>query len=356
MWGGGEVWLMDMMSGLQNRGHSVSLLCRPGTELAENAILKGFDVHPMRIAGDFDPFVIRNARRLMAEKKIDVICTNMDKDLRFAGIAAKLAHVKGIVPSREIDYPLKNKISYRVAYNFLATRIIVNSEATRQTTLKNAPWLDPRRLRVIYKGIDISKYDTPSGNAGRRREFGIEDGAPIVTFVGQLDERKGIRYLLEAWGIVSRKFSSAKLLMAGAGPMKTQIEEFRRLRDLQSSIILAGFRKDVPDILLQSSMLVLPSLWEGFGYVLVEAMAAGLPVVATRTSSIPEIVVDKETGLLVSPGNYEELADSILHLLSHADDAKAMGKMGRKIAEEKFTINRMIDEFETVFREETNRL
>lgn len=351
MWGGGELWLMDIMGGLKERGHNVSLICRPNTELAANALARGFDVITLRVGGDFDPLVIWRARRIMREKNIDVICTNMDKDLRFGGIAAKLAGVPGIVPSREIDYPLKNTLRYRFFYNRIATKIVVNSGATLQTVLRNAPWLNPERVKVIHKGIDVTPYDTPSSKTFRD-EFHISPKASVVAFVGQLDERKGIHYLLEAWTIIHTKHPQAVLLMVGKGKMQNEIEEFIRENSLTKTILLAGFRQDVPAILQQSLMLVLPSLWEGFGYVLIEAMAARIPTVATRTSSIPEIVADEKSGILVEPRDPDSLAKAIAKLLSNPSKAKKMGLYGRKIVEEKFTIKKMIDEFEKVFREE----
>lgn len=348
MWGGGEVWLLDIMSGLKERGHSVSLICRPQTELVHNALSQGFDVHTIRIGGDFDPFVIWNARRIMKKKNIDVICTNMDKDLRFGGIAAKLAGVRGIVPSREIDYPLKNTLRYRFTYNFLATKIVVNSKATQQTILSSAPWLDAQRTKVIYKGIDLSRYDHGT-TSDIRKEFQLPSSSPLITFVGQLDERKGLQYLLEAWRSVHVEFPEAILFIVGKGKMENEIKQSIVQHNLQKNITMAGFRNDVPNILLQSSMLVLPSLWEGFGYVLVEAMAAKLPTVATATSSIPEIVEHNTSGILVPPKDSASLARAISSLLSDPSKAAIMGMRGRQIVEEKFSRERMIDEFEQVF-------
>jgi glycosyltransferase involved in cell wall biosynthesis len=350
MWGGGEVFLMDLMGGLRERGHRVSLLCRPGTELAQRATAKGFDVTTMRIGGDFDPVVIWKTRRLMKQKQIDVICTNMDKDLRFGGIAAKLAGVPGIVPSREIDYPLKNSLRYRFAYNTLASCLVVNSIATQQTVLKSAPWLDRARTRIIYKGIDLAPFDRlPLSSL--HDDLHLPVSTRFMTFLGQLDERKGIRYLLDAWKLIHMQFPDTVLLMAGTGPMRPLLESFLAEHHLMNRVHLLGFRNDVPDILKQSSLLVLPSLWEGFGYVLVEAMAARLPTIATQTSSIPEIVAHGTSGLLVPVKNARALADAMTDILSDDAKAHAMGEAGRKIVEQNFTIDVMIEKFEHVFHE-----
>ncbi len=354
MWGGGEVFLMDLMTGMKQRGHSVTLLCRPGTELAERAAGKGFDVETMRIGGDFDPLVILQTMRLMKKKNIEAICTNMDKELRFGGIAAKLAGVPGVVPSREIDYPLKNSLRYRFAYNVLATCLVVNSVATQTTVLKSAPWLDKTRTRIIYKGIDLAPFDTPPTRS-LHAELGLPAATRFVTFLGQLDERKGIRYLLDAWNTIHAQFPGTMLLMAGVGPMQSLLESFIAEHHLTNSVRLLGFRNDVPDILKQSALLVLPSLWEGFGYVLVEAMAARTPTIATATSSIPEIVAHGKSGLLVPVKNASALADAMASILSDEAMAKAMGAAGRHIVEQNFTIDVMIDKFERVFRESITR-
>jgi glycosyltransferase involved in cell wall biosynthesis len=350
MWGGGEVFLMDLMTGMKARGHAVSLLCRPGTELAERATAKGFDVEAMRIGGDFDPLVIWQTARLMKRKRIDAICTNMDKELRFGGIAAKLAGVRGVVPSREIDYPLKNSLRYRFAYNILASCLVVNSAATQATVLKSAPWLDKARTRIIYKGIDLRPFDTPAVGS-LHDELGLPRSVKFITFLGQLDERKGIRYMLDGWKKIHEKFPNALLLIAGVGPMRAMLESFIAENHLTNRVRLLGFRNDVPNILKQSSMLVLPSLWEGFGYVLVEAMAARIPTIATATSSIPEIVAHGRSGLLVPVKNAAALAEAMSTILSDEPKAQAMGAAGRLIVEQNFTIDVMIEKFERVFNE-----
>lgn len=348
MWGGGEVFLMDIMNGLRSKGHTVSLLCRPNTELAENATKLGFDVTTIRIAGDFDPFVIWNASRIMKRKKIDLICTNMDKDLRFGGLAATLAGVKAIIPSREIDYPLKNTLRYKFFYNNIATHIIVNSFATKNTVLKSAPWIDEGKISVIYKGISLEPYSQPVAS-NLRTEFFIDKTKKIITFVGQLDERKGIAYLLEAWKHVAREEKNAVLFLAGKGPLKDFIEAFISNNRLHDSIKLIGFRTDIPSVLRQSYALTLPSLWEGFGYVLVEAMAAKIPTVATNISSIPEIVEHGKTGLLVEPKNSAQLTEAFLHLLRSPETATAMGIAGRVKTEQCFTLETMMNAFEQIF-------
>ena len=136
MFGGGEVWLLTMMRELKKRGHQIYLICRPTVPLMGKALKQGFKVFPLTMRSDFDPIILFKTWRLMRQLKINVVLTNMDKELRFGGLAARFAGVKAIIPRRGIDYPIKNTWIYRFAYNQLATGIIANSQSTKKSVLK----------------------------------------------------------------------------------------------------------------------------------------------------------------------------------------------------------------------------
>jgi glycosyltransferase involved in cell wall biosynthesis len=351
-WGGAEVWLMDMMRELKERGHAVTLACRKDTPLARKALELDCDVEPIRFGGDLDPLVIRTLWKIIKNRAIGVVCTNTEKDLRAGGIAGTLAGVTRIIPSREVDYPLKQTFLYRLSYKYLASKIIVNSLATQRTLLRSAPYLSASKIRLVYKGINVSLFDG-ARRSSLRETYGLPASTPVVSFVGRLDKRKGLYELLEAWKDVHVLHPDAVLLIAGEGPMRLEIERIVNENSLASSVILCGFQDSVASLLSQSSMLVAPSWWEGFGYVLVEAMAARIPVVASNVSSIPEIVVDGESGLLVEPKNPGAIAGAVCRLLENPAIAEKMGLAGRRIVEQKFTLDRMVTEFEAVICEES---
>ena len=350
MWGGAEVWLMDVMRGLEGRGHEVTLVCRPGTILEERARAEGFDVVSLPMRSDFDPLVVWRVLRLIRKRRIQLVCTNMDKELRFGGLAARLAGRVAVVPSREVDYPLKNKLRYRFTYNVLVDRVLANSDATRRTLLASAPWLRPDRVEVVYKGIDPAPYlDHPEAGAALRRELGIPAGAPVVGFVGQIIERKGIPDIVASMPGVIERAPDARFLFVGEGALLEFLKTKSRELGLERSVVMAGFRRDVPAVMKAIDVLILPSIVEGFGYVLVEAMAAGKPVVATRTSSIPEIVRDGETGRLVDVHRPDQLAGAITAILLDPSRGAAMGRRGREVVLQHFTLTRMLDRTEAVF-------
>lgn len=356
MWGGAEVWLMDVMHGFTRRGHHATLVCRPGTILEKNARANGLDVVPVAMRGDFDPPVIWKMARLMRARRIDVVSTNMDKELRFGGTAARLAGRIAVVPSREVDYALKNRLRYRFTYNCLADHILANSVATKRSLLMNAPWLSPDRIEVIYKGIDPTPYlSNPEEGAALRRELGIADDAPLVGFVGQIIERKGIRDLVWSIPRVVEQMPGVRFLFVGEGKLADFVLSKTRELGVAEHVVNAGFRKDIPAVMKAVDLLVLPSVVEGFGYVLVEAMAAAKPVVATNVSSIPEIVQHDETGILVDVHDPDRLAAAIVAVLASPGRGRAMGESGRRVMLEKFTLERMVQRIETVFLAERAR-
>jgi glycosyltransferase involved in cell wall biosynthesis len=348
MFGGGEIWMLRTLDGLQKRGHDVALLCRPGVTVADRAKELDIKVFTVRARGDLGPITILKTLGIIRKNKYQIILTNMDKELRFGGIAAKLAGKCVVIPRRGVDYPLKNKLQYRFSYNVLADSVIANSEATKQSLLKNASWLDPDKIKVIYNGINPSSYLSPT-ISDLRVQLKLSPDSKLVGFVGQLDERKGIHYLLPAFFGLLKVVPNAHLILAGQGPLEDWIKVFVRKYELENRVHLLGFVKDIEELMKSIDLFVLPSLWEGFGIVLIEAMAAGKPCVTTATSSMPEIVKDNETGFVVSTKNANELAESMERLLVDPQKAKKMGQKGRQRVIDEFTLDKMLDKLESHF-------
>lgn len=355
MYGGGEIWMLRTLVSLKAKGHSVMLCCRPGSELLFQAQKQNIETLEVNFRGDFDPLTIARLAFYIRRFKIDIILTNMDKELRLAGVAAKLSGRRtAIIPRRGIDYPLKNTLRYRFAYNYLANRIIANSIATKRALLKNAPWLKEDRIEIIYNGIDPEIFQNENGDL-LRKKWGITDDELALGFVGQLDGRKGIGVLLSAFESIRLKVQNAKVVFVGVGPLREMIESEIRSKGWQNHVILAGFQDDVPKVMNAIDILVLPSYWEGFGIVLIEAMAARKPIISTNISSMPEIVENGETGYLIKPGNSEELAHFAIDLLLNNNKRKEMGEKGLDRVYKLFSQNIMINQLELLFRNELKK-
>ena len=345
-WGGGEVSLTQIVESLGSRGHNVTVACRRGSSLHERMRNSAVNLVPIRFGGDFDPFTIVRLARLIVAANIDVVCVHTEKELRVGGVASLLAGVPVIV-SREVDFPVRDTFLNRLFYGKVASVIIANSYATKNTLLISAPWLSAEKIHVVWKGVDARLFRLPASGC-LREEFHIGEEDSLIGFVGRLDEQKGLLTLLEAMAILVERHRNAKLVLAGDGNLRVAVQEFLKRRNLGRHAYLAGFRENIPEFLRGIDFLVMPSNWEGFGYAAVEAMAAGKAVVASHVSSLPEIVEDHRTGLLVPPRSPERLADAMATLVDNPQLRRSMGRAGARKAENVFSLSTMAANVESL--------
>jgi len=345
-WGGGEVSLSQITEGMCGRGHKVTVICHPQSALHRHLMAGPVSAVPLRLRGDLDPFTLAKIFRLIRSRKIDLVCVHTEKELRVAGAAALLANVP-VVFSREVDLPLKNTRVNRLTWSRVVSAVIANSHATKNTLLVSAPFLREKPIHVIWKGVDLAPSRSVRG-ARLRKEFHFTKRDILIGFVGRLDEQKGVGTLLEAMREVSKASPHARLIFAGEGNMRSEVERFSEEHRLTRSIILSGFRSDVQAFLRDIDFLVMPSNWEGFGYAAAEAMAAGRAVIATHVSSLPELVDDGRTGILVPPRSPRDLARAMLTLIQKPALRAKMGRAGAAKARDLFTLREMVDKTEAV--------
>jgi glycosyltransferase involved in cell wall biosynthesis len=227
--------------------------------------------------------------------------------------------------------------------------VVCCSEAVRRSvsTCLGAP---AARQTIIHFGVDARQF--AASDVATRRELGLQESGPVVGTVCRLVEpKKGISVLLRAMAALKGdgNDSPCQLLIVGDGPARASLEALTRQLGLHERTIFAGTRRDVPRILPLLDLFVLPSLYEGFGIAILEAMAAGKPVVATAVGGIPEFVVPGETGLLAEAGNTAALADAIESLLHDPVRATRMGMRGRARVLAGFQMSTVIRRHEQVY-------
>ncbi|MCS6861161.1 MAG: glycosyltransferase, partial [Abditibacteriales bacterium] len=226
--------------------------------------------------------------------------------------------------------------------------------------------IPPERITVIYNGVDLDRFETCA-----RRRVGVGDHdasgegecrpslpessttASRATFhvgcVGTLRPVKGHRYLIEAIAAVREKVPHVHLSLVGDGPARGELDDLRQRLGLNGCVSLLGMRDDVDALLKQFDVFVLPSLSEGISNALLEAMAAGLPVVATDVGGNPEVVQHGVTGLLVPPQDSRALAEALWQLLTDADGRCAMGRKGRERVETYFSLSAMAQRYGEIY-------
>lgn len=207
----------------------------------------------------------------------------------------------------------------------------------------------PALYTTIRSGIDIAHFGAPARSREEvRGELGLAAHHRVAVSVMRLVPQKAPLDVIEAAGRLLREAPGARVLIVGDGPLRATVEERCRALEIDDRVVFTGLRPDVPDLLAASDVLVLASLWEGLPRVIPQAMAAGLPVVATAVAGNAEAVIDGVTGLLVPPRDPAALAAATAALLADGDRARALGAAGRARVDE-FSVHRMVDDIEALY-------
>ncbi|NLY53591.1 MAG: glycosyltransferase family 4 protein [Firmicutes bacterium] len=234
-----------------------------------------------------------------------------------------------------------------VAVN-LSDAVIAVSEACRQRLL--AEGVPESCVRLIYHGIDPTPYLSAT-RAGWRQRLGLTATEPVLITVARLAPVKGLKFALEAAAILQRDNIPFTWLFVGQGSELSSLQEQTAALGLGQQVRWLGYQTDIPGLMAAADIKILPSLQEALGLVILEAMAAGLPIVASNVGGIPELVQDGQSGILVPPGTSIALASAIKQLLADQSRASSMGLVGRQRVLAQFTITRMWQQTDAVYRQ-----
>ncbi len=272
---------------------------------------------------------------------------------RLAGTPVTLASVRDLGDSRTYLMTLAQRIACG-----LADGVVVNAEVVRRQLV--AEGYAREKIHVIHNGVDLARLAADGERSDIRPELGLPKDAPLVAVVSRLSPLKGIEDFLEAAALVASRFPAVRFLVvgdicvkpsaAGSDEYRSQLERRAESLGLGGRVVFTGFRLDVFRILSQVSVSVLPSHSEALSNALLEAMAAGAPVVATSVGGNPEAVEDGTSGLLVPPRNPPLLAQAICRLLEKPEQAARLGQAARRRVEEHFSIDRMVRQTERLYR------
>jgi len=217
------------------------------------------------------------------------------------------------------------------------------SEAVRQDVLRANPSLDPEKIVVVHNGINLEQFPLRGGITKR-------EVWPVLGTVGRLVHTKGQVYLLRAFAEILRTFPKALLCFAGSGPLLQELMDETEKLGMASRVRFLGFQKDVAAFLETIDLFVFPSLAEGLALAVLEAMARGVPVVASRVGGIPEILDGQPCGRLVAAKDVTGLSQAVVDVLSQGEEAlRRMGLLARRRVEEGFALKRMVSEIERIY-------
>lgn len=242
-------------------------------------------------------------------------------------------------------------VLWRLVFRIVDLSITV-SRSSASALAKNYP-VQLDRVKYVYNGVDFDRFASVAELKSQkvREEFGVQAGDLLITSVGRLHAQKGYQYLLAAVERMAPQVRNFKLLLVGDGPLLGELTAQARDLGLQDRVLFAGRRSDIPEILAASDIYVNSSLFEGLPFSILEAMAAGLAVVATAVDGNEEVLLRGKAGVLVQPLNAQELADALTHLVQDEKKRELLSRRGQSLVLKKFTVARMLENTERLYRE-----
>ncbi|RPI22786.1 MAG: glycosyltransferase family 1 protein [Chloroflexota bacterium] len=321
-----------------------------------------------------DMLRIRGALRALVKKhRINIIQTHLLRSLDFLVLSLRFPTGKPLVFWTVHNYnfalradqlpgqlwllkpkQLTHSFLYRLASRWVNGFIAVSEDVGAAI----AETIGPKRekIAVISNGVDVRRYRRDVDRQGIRQELGLPEDARLASVVGTLKEQKGHRYLIEAAAPVLVRRPGLHILIIGDGVLGPALQAQAREAGLEGQIHFLGNRSDVPELLAASDYFILPSLWEGLPMALIEAMASGLPIIATDVSGARQVMDSGETGILVPPGNADELRNAIVQMLANPLKAQAMGAAARRHVEAAYSAQKQVSEHMALYKRELRGL
>ena len=363
-WGGGEKWHLDAACAMAARGFRVFLLCHPHGELFKKAqSVPSITVLPLSIGrlSFLNPLQGWQLEKFFRREGVSAVVMNLPQDMKCVAPAAKKAGVEQVIYRRGSALPVKNSALNRRLYGRTLTGLIVNSLATRDATLQNNPSLIAEdRITLLPNGMDIELFDAKMRNCQEPLLPG-EKPPLVLGTAGRLNRQKAQHLFLHLGKTLLEQGVNCRLVLAGTGELEEELRSLAARLGLEGHVVFTGFLDDLAPFWQIVDIFVLTSLWEGFGFVLLEAMLARKPIVAFGISNIPELVRHGDNGLLfplpdalASASNTQArpdmapMASGIATLARSPEMRRQMGEAGRVFAVEHFDQRVCMDRLEAL--------
>ena len=347
-WYGGEEAIYLLAQGLRSRGHHLHIIGRRNGLLAQRMKREGFAVAEFAGNGR-NPLALWQIRRELRRIKPDVLQYNDSHAVTAAGLAAWGLGIPVRIAMRHVAWPIRSPRRFRA----FADRIVCVSNAVAEVC--RGVGFSSEMLRVVFAATDPERVRGGDRRQGRAAA-GVADDKTMILVVAGLNENKGHTFLLEAMPAVLRRHPNARLILVGDGTQKEPLQLQAKQLGIDAQVRFLGYRQDIPDLIQAADLLVLPSLVEGLGMAVIDAMFAGTPVVATATGGVCDITGSNTTernavAWIVPPGNGPLLASAIVESLDSPEQRNLRADRARQRVEQFFTPDRMVDGMIAVYRE-----
>jgi glycosyltransferase involved in cell wall biosynthesis len=344
-WRGGQNQALLLLKGLYERGHAAELLTAEHSALGHRAKQQGIYVHSVA-RGMLRLPAAGRIMSLLADGRIEIVHVNEGHALTAAWLAGAHRRVP-VVSSRRIGFALKSNPLSRARYRSLRG-FIANSQEVARTLLKSG--VAPKGIFIVNEGVEIPKPVKPAERSAARRKWGIDDDDFLFGCASAFVPEKGQRHVVEALARVQTNFPRARLLLAGEGKCRGEVQVLAAKLGLRRAVVIPGFVTNMSEFYAALDAFVFPSEFEGLGTALQAAMAYALPVISTTRGALGEVVEDGRTALVAEP-NAVEFADAMLRLLRDQPLRQHLSEAAQSEVKRRFSAEQMVDNTLRVYEE-----
>lgn len=347
--GGGLTATVELSVGLVERGHEITVVGHPKSGLSvQLGGIPGLSLEHVAIRAELNPYRVLQLARLFRRIQPNLVLADKRKDVKLSVAARALTGRFPVVHRHGAPSRLVDTFIYRYVWGRNVESVITNSCTMRERMLERAPWLERVPIHVIHNGKDTSYYRPRSDLRSRvRAELGIPENAFVVSFHGMVGPRKNVQLAIKAVAALPPELRVHTLIIGGGSDLR-EVQELST--QLDAPVTFTGVRADIPELLSAVDAATHLSTAEGFSNSVLEAMACGLPMIASRATSHPEQIEDGKQGILVPPHEWEPVARAIARLASDSEECRRMGRAARERVVSEFSREQMMERYDEVLR------
>jgi len=344
-WGGQEIRIIQESVGMICRGHRIIIAAPKESQIFKRAQDAGIKTFTAKFQKK-NPFSILKMSSLINREKPDIVNTHSSLDSWVTSIAAKLLRKTKpkIIRTRHLSTPISRSYLSHLIYDIMPDAIITTGEAIRERMIKHNGF-DGLKIFSIPTGIDLERFNL----ARVKPSLQIEGFS--IGMIGILRSWKGHKYFIEAIPKILRQIPNAVFYIIGDGPQKDNIINLIYNLSLKEKVLMLGHRGDIPEIIASLDIIVHPSYAnEGVPQSILQALAMEKPVIASDVGAIKEVVIDGQTGFLIEPRHPAQLAEKVIELYRNPELMVKFGREGRRLVEENYSLEKMLDKIEGLYK------
>lgn len=350
VWGGDEKWTINVGKGLHERGHHVVIAALPGSEVEKKAKESGLKTLSFNIKWDIAFWKIPAFQKYLEQNKTDVLLCVQNRDVKIGALAARRSGIPAIFARQGLNN-IRQKRFHKIAFTRFVDGIITNTASIKKL-YESYGWFKDDFIHVVYDGLTLPEK---LNRIDLYKEFDLQSGSKVIIATGRLAEQKRFDLLVKVAAMAKDENLDWSMIITGTGRLEADLKKMAIDHEVDDVIKFAGFRSDVLELMYSADLFVLSSDSEGMSNALREAMAVGLPCVATSVFGVEELFQNGKSGVMVNKGDAKGIFEGIKKVFQNDELRNTISRNGKELIKNVFTMYNMIDAIEKLFRDQLDK-